>query len=296
MGTLGIIREILFYIQGESNPIYVAEHREGAVSLPHLDFERWRSCLLFSLLVVAPILMLIEQLSGIRFSMYRDLFVVAALALVGGLLSLGWTAPLAMLAGQGISRERTAQTWNMLLVTPYPTDVILLAKASASVSWAWKLAVSLTFMASLPGLFIAGPVMLVRTLATGQGALLGVFFMGVGMVAIIAEREQEIALSVVVGIAIAFLSDSRRLALLLGLVGGLLIRLVQVLLTVLLVLPLAQPDSPNFALLNAAAGSATLLTLVPGFVSVLILVVLIAARELLIRALFAWTVRRAREG
>src|SRR6059058_3784823 len=108
MGTLGIIREMLVYIQGESNPIYLAEQREG-VSLPHLDLERWRNWLFLPLLLLVPILTLFEQLFGIRLSAYRDIFVVAVLAIGGGLLSVGWTVPLAMLAGQGISRERTAQ-------------------------------------------------------------------------------------------------------------------------------------------------------------------------------------------
>jgi hypothetical protein len=295
MGTLDIIRSLLVYIQGESHPIYLAEKHEGA-SLPRFDLERLRSWVFLLLLLAIPLLMLVEQLSGVRLSAYRDVLLLVGLALVGGLLSVGWTAPLAMLAGQGISRECTARTWNTLLVTPYPTEEILLAKAAADVSPVWKLVVSLTFIASLPGLFIAAVFILLLTTRTGQSALLGVVYMGLGMVAIIVEREQEIALSVVLGIMTAFASDSRRVALLLGLIGGLLIRLVQALITILLALTRTPLDPPNFVLLNVTAGSATLVAVAPEFFSVLVIVGLIVIREMLIRALFAWSVRRAREG
>jgi hypothetical protein len=293
VGTLAIVRELLVYIQGESNPIYLAEQRER-VPLPRLDLDRWRGWLFVSLLLLVPILSFVEQQFGIRFSAYRDLFVLTVLIVVGGLVSMGWTVPLAMLAGQGISRERTAQTLPVLMVTPYPTEAILLAKAAASIHRVWKLVISLTFIATLPGLFIAG-LIVISTLYTGQNLLLGVLYMGAGMVAIIAEREQEIALSVVVGVATAFASDSRRMAMLLGLTGGVLIRLVQALVTLLLAYRLAPLASPNFALLNAAEGSATLLTVAPRLDSVIIVVGIIAGRELLIRALFDWSVRRARE-
>jgi hypothetical protein len=294
MGTLAIIRELLVYIQGQSNPIYLAEQRER-VMLPHLGLDRWRGWLLFSLLLSAPILTFIERQFGMRFSMYRDFFVLTVLIVVGGAVSMGWTVPLAMLAGQGISRERTAHTLPILMVTPYPTEAVLLAKAAASIHRTWKLVISLTFIASLPGLFIAG-LIVISTVVTGQTMLLGVLYMGAGMVAIIAEREQEIALSVVVGIAMAFASDSRRVAMLLGLTGGVLIRLVQALATLILAYRLAPLASPNFALLNAAAGSATLLTIAPRLESVIVVAGMIAGREILIRALFAWSVRRAREG
>ncbi len=63
-----------------------------------------------------------------------------------------------------------------------------------------------------------------------------------------------------------------------------------------LILILEPLASPNFALLTVASGSATLIAAVPGFVSMAVLLILIAAREGLIRLLFAWTVRRTREG
>jgi len=67
------------------------------------------------------------------------------------------------------------------------------------------------------------------------------------------------------------IGDSRQIASLLGLAGGLLLRLCQAFVTVSLILILEPVTSPNFALLNAAAGSATLLAAAPGFASLVIL-------------------------
>jgi hypothetical protein len=49
-------------------------------------------------------------------------------------------------------------------------------------------------------------------------------------------------------------------------------------------------------LLNAVAGTATLLTVAPGLIGLALLIGTLAAREGLIRFLFAWAVSRAREG
>jgi hypothetical protein len=293
MGTLEIVRQLLFHIQGESHPIYAAERRSGMAALP-FKFNRWGGYLFVVLVIGLPLLALAESQLGFRLSLYRELLISGLFALVGGLLSLGWTVPLAMLAGRGISRERTAQTWDALLVTPHPTETILLAKAAADIEPVWKGVLSLTFIASLPGLFFAGPIMLFKMM-NAQSPWLGILFMLVGSVALVVEREQEVALSVTMGIAAAFISDSRRVTLLVGLIGGLLIRLVQTLLTLILVR--SAPLAPlNLALLNVVAGSSAALAAVPGFESLIFVVGMIAAREGLIRTLFAWTVRRAHEG
>jgi hypothetical protein len=294
MGTLGIIRALLIHIQGESNPIYAAERRSASVR-PGLDLARWRGCLFFLLLMAVPVLTWIET-QGISLSAYRAALLDFLLIGSGGLLSIGWTVPLATLAGRGISRERVAQTWDALLVMPYPTDTILLAKAAANIQPAWRTAIGLAAVASLLGVLIAGPLMAVTALGVSHSAILAVLLMIAGMISIVAEREQEIALAVLVGLAAAFVSDSRRTVSLFGLAGGLMIRLVQTLLMLAFMIVLVPLASPNFALLNAVAGTATLLTAAPGLVGLAVLVGTLAVREGLIRFLFAWAVSRARRG
>lgn len=300
MGTLGIIQALLFHIQGESNPVYIAEQRISATIAANSGLGRltaWGGRLLFLLLLAFPVLSFIETQFRIRFSSYRDLFVGLVLMLIGGLMSVTWTVPVAMLAGQGISRERTAQTWATLLVTPYPTEEILMAKAAAHIRRVWKAVISLVFIASLPGLFLIAIFTLIQIAQRPDYTFLGLLFMTVGMIALVIEREQEIALAAVVGLAAALISDSRRLTLLYGMIGGLLVRLVQTLIIIFLVLRLAPP---NFVLMNFVAGSATMLATAleqpqPTVWPLLWLILLIAGREWLIRKMFAWVVQRARE-
>ena len=300
MGTLGIIQALLFHIQGESNPIYIAEQRISATIAANSGLGRlsaWGGRLLFLLFLALPILSFIESQFRIRFSSFRDLFVSLVLMLIGGLLSVTWTVPIAMLAGQGISRERTAQTWATLMVTPYQTEDILMAKAAAHIRRVWKAVISLVFISSLPGLFLVAIFTLIQIAQRPDYTFLGLVFMLLAMIALVIEREQEIALAVVVGLAAAFISDSRRLTLLYGLIGGLLVRLAQTMIIIFLVLRLAPP---NFVLMNFVAGSATMLATAleqpqPTLWPVVWLIVLIAGREWLIRRMFGWVAQRARE-
>jgi hypothetical protein len=294
MGTLGIIRALLVHIQGEANPIYAAERR-SAEGWRGFNLGRWRGCLFFLLLIAVPVLTWIESL-GVPLPAYRAALLDFLLIGSGGLLSLSWTVPLATLSGRGISRERVAQTWDALLVMPYPTETILLAKAAASIQPVWRTAIGLAAVASLLGVFTAGPLTAATTMGVSHSAVLSVLLMVAGMVMIVAEREQEIALAVLIGLAAAFISDSRRMMSLFGLTGGLMIRLAQTLLTLAAMAVLVPLASPNFALLNAVAGTATLLAAAPGLIGLALLAGVLAAREGLIRYLFAWTVRRAREG
>jgi hypothetical protein len=159
----------------------------------------------------------------------------------------------------------------------------------------WRLVVSLAFILSLIGVFVVGPMVIVRTLATGESLLWGVLAMFVGMVVVVVEREQEIALAVVIGLATAFVSDSPQLSLLFGLVGGLLIRLFQLLITVLLTLMLIPQLPESFAPLNVIAGTAAVLIATPSPGGVVGLAAVIGIREALIRVLFSWLIRRAHE-
>jgi hypothetical protein len=300
MGTLGIIQALLFHIQGESHPIYIVEQRISAASTANSALGRlsaWGGRLLFLLFLALPVLSFIESQFRIRLSSFRDLFVGLVLMLIGGLLSVMWTVPVAMLAGQGISRERTAQTWATLLVTPYPTEEILMAKAAAHIRRMWKAVISLVLISSLPGLFLIAIFTLIQLAQRPEYTFLGLLYMTLGMIALVVEREQEIALATTVGVVAAFISDSRRLTLLYGLIGGLLVRLVQTLIIIFLVLRLAPP---NFVLMNFVAGSATMLGTAleqpqPTLWPLLWLIAIIAGREWLIRRLFAWVVQRARE-
>ncbi len=146
---------------------------------------------------------------------------VILLVAAGAVLSLSWTVPLTILAGQGIARERVTQTWDTLLITPFDTESILLAKAASSVRNVWSLVMGLAFFGTLLALFFVSPVVASMGSQINQSLVIGILLMVVGMVAIVLEHAQEIALSVVLGIFVALKTDSQRMALLRGLGGRL---------------------------------------------------------------------------
>ncbi|MCC7446805.1 MAG: hypothetical protein IT324_05275 [Anaerolineae bacterium] len=294
MGTLAIVRALLFHIQSESDPIYRGERRMSVIWRgPNLS--RWGGWLFALLVISLPVLTLLERQLGIQWTAYRGVLIQLLLTVGGSLLSIGWTVPVTVLAGQGVSRERTAQTWDLLLTLPPPTETVLMAKAAARIQPVWQLVVSLAFILSLIGVFVVGPLIIVRTLAAGESLLWGGLSMVVGMVVVVAEREQEIALAAVIGLAVAFVSDSERLALLGGLFGGVLIRLAQLLIAVLLTLLIVSRLPEGFAPLGMIAGTAVVLIAAPGLVGIIGLIAVLGVREALIRILFSWLIRRARE-
>ncbi len=311
LGTFGILRALMVYIQGEAHPLFRAEQRHH--EHPRLRPGNLLSWLWLVVFLALPALYVLQSQLGLSFASYRDEAMAIFLVLGSGLLSLCWTVPFTVLAGQSLARERVARTWDVLLATPYPPDVILLAKAAAGIHRLWWLVVGSAILASLAGIVAVAPLLLGQAVA-GAG-ILPLALIGVAVVAIVVEHQQEMALSLLIGIFIALKVESRRTLALLGLFSGCLVRIVGIL-VVFILLPsgaimtseslrplLELTASQNPALLNAAlltlygslAGSATWLAVTPGLLPLLALGGLLTGRELLIRALFT-SARSALQG
>lgn len=293
MGTLGIVRTLLFHIQAETNPIYRLERRLDQPS-SGIDLRNVGGCAVLFLLILSPTIALIAGSSSLFFTALVDVSIAALLILVGGLISLSWTVPLAVLVGQGIARERTVGTWDVLLTTPFPRDVILLVKGASSIRRVWSVIVTITLVATLIGIFFGGPVIGSMASEINDSSVIGFALMLFTMATIIIEHGQEIALAVVIGIVVALHSDSRRAMILLGLSSGLLIRLGQSLLTLALIPPHPKLDIVNLAVLNTVAGSTVILAAAPGLTALLFVVLLIVIREAVTRLLFAWAIQHIR--
>ena len=142
-----------------------------------------------------------------------------------------WVVPLTTLAGQGISRELRNQTWDLLLLTPSTPDDVLLARAAGSVRTVWSLAAGSAVLAAL---LIAG--IAIPAIALTSSGLTPWTFLLVALAALVfvAERVQEFALALLIGIHSGRAAGRARLTFWLGLAGGLLMRLVPAVLTLLL--------------------------------------------------------------
>lgn len=291
MGSTQIVRELMYYIQGETHPIYRAElSRKSAFNIPADAVAGY--ALLF-LILLAPILTCIEGQFGFRVSSSVNSVIALMLIAGGGLLSLGWTVPLTLLSGQNIVRERAHQTWDLLLTTPYSTETILLVKSASSIRRLWTLVMGLVVFGTLIALFFAAPVFWAMGAEINGHTVYGIVLMLFGVAAIIIEHLQELALAAMLGIVIALTTSSQQMALLFGLAGGILIRMLQVVLTFALVPPYPAIQMQNVIVLNLLAGSATILSVIPAFPAVLFVLTMIIGRELLVRVLFRWMVRHA---
>ncbi|MBX3064438.1 MAG: hypothetical protein U0528_08225 [Anaerolineae bacterium] len=291
MGSTQIVRELMYYIQGETHPIYRAElSRRSAFNIP---FDALAAYALLLLLLLAPILTCVESQFGFRVANSINSAILLLLIASGGVLSLGWTVPLTLLGGQGIVRERAHRTWDLLLTTPYSTETILLVKSASSIRRLWTLVLALVVFGTLIALFFAAPVFWAMGAEINGHVVYGIVLMLFGIVAIIVEHLQELALATTLGIVIALSTSSQRMALLFGLAGGILIRMLQVILTFALVPTSPAIQMQNVIVLNLLAGSATILSVIPAFPAVLFVLTMIIGRELLVRQLFRWTVRHA---
>jgi hypothetical protein len=291
MGTLAIVNALLKLIQGESHPLYRAALRRQA---PYsLNMNAIGGCLLFLIVFAAPALICLEGQFGWRVRGAVDFAQTSLLLIVGGLLSLCWTVPLALLAGRSISHEREGRTWEMLVLTPYDTSDILLARAAASIRNVWTLVMGLVSFGVIMALFFGSPVIASMAVQINRSVVIGVLLMIVGMVAMVYERQQEIALAVVIGIVVSLRTDSQRMAELAGLAGGFLIRVLQLVVTFLCVPPEPLLSQQNILTLNVVAGSATLLAVIPMLNALLFIGLIVGVREVLIRGLYRWAVRHA---
>jgi hypothetical protein len=291
MSTFAIVRHLMILIQGQGHPIYRAALKQQTTF--HVNMSAIGGCGLIVLLVLAPVIVCVESAFGVYISGVVNIALVTLLVIAGAVLSLSWTVPLTILAGQGIARERVTQTWDTLLITPFDTESIVLAKAASSVRNVWSLVVGLAFFGTLLALFFVSPVIASMGSQINQSLVVGVILMVIGMVAIVLEHEQEIALSVMLGIFVALKTDSQRMALIAGLAVGFLIRVVQLVLTFLVVPSITLLSLQNIVVMNFIAGSATLLAVLPMTTAVSFVIAMIIGRELLVRWLFHWITRHA---
>jgi hypothetical protein len=292
-----LVRALMFYIQSESSPVYRAAR---APSFPRLFSPVvWFRPVLFILLISSAVLFVVDRYGIIPLATYRAEALAVLTIAACALLSLAWTVPLAALAGQGLAREQMLRTWDVLLTTPQPRDRLLIIEAAAAIRQVWLLVIGALVLATVIGAGIGGALIVVR------GGDLGVLVIplavaGIGLM--VAERVQEVALAVMLGILAGLQRGTRWGVLLYGAAAGLIVRLALVIM-VLALTPgpaLAEPvlagtpQAFTVALwigLAAVGGSVMLLAAVPGLPALLIVIALVILRETLVRLLFAWSLR-----
>jgi hypothetical protein len=290
MGSLAIFRALLYHIQSERSPVFRAEMRAVQTRGGAALFTLLVNLSIFGLLIGGVLVSALDAVLGYDL---RDNLFSAGLIIIGFGISMVWVLPQTLLAGGRVTR--VTEAYDVLRVTPLSAGEIALARAAAGVRRAWVFVVGAAVFGLVLILLLGGVALSLRA-----GALMPLLLLlCVGLTAF--ERVQEISLATLVGLAVPMVSPS--LTFLLGTAGGVLLRVVP-LVVMYVVLPSAAYADPILAELPEAAlvgfwfalasvgGPAVLLALVPGLPALAIIIVLIGVRELLTRALYAWIVRR----
>jgi hypothetical protein len=225
--------------------------------------------------------------------------VVGLIVFGGGLiLSLIWCVLPAMIAGQSISRDRGMRTNDLLATTPFPAESIVLARAASDLRNVWSLllnSVLLCILSVLPALVWLIFVQIQLGSESGQpvSLLFRLIFATVAMIASVIERAQELALSVVLGIAAGVVTKSTSFAQLIGFFAGLAMRILQ-LLCVVLLLKNGSPSSVFVLSLPVftVVGSGTLFVVDPRLTTIILLCWLYLSRESLIHLLIRYILNK----
>lgn len=261
--TLRLLQQLMVFIEGESHPLYRVELKHR----PHryaVDYSELLGCAMFLLFLIIPLLTILETVLGIRSAAVNMVTSVGAVGILGILLSLSWTVPITVVAGSIVTRERTAQTWDILLLMPFSGETIMLAKAAAALRPIWRLLVGVTIIGTLLGIVFCTPIVVNLVATNTQSLILGLLAGGLSVVVIGYEHLQECILALLIGLLIAVSNPQLRFSLLLTAFNGVLIRVVAMLMfiaclpnTPLNIKVLPAADS---LLLNAIAGSSAMLT------------------------------------
>jgi len=295
LSSLAIFRRLLIYIQGESHPLYMAERQLAPAPIFHVSSRtQWLFYALFMIGVITlPAVAAPLRLIPTPNNSAALLLIAQA---VGALVSLAWIAPLSTMAGRAISRERSARTWDALLVSPYPTDVIVLAKAAASVRPLWSKMLAVALVVSALRMVIVVALMITSAATLGISMFWVIILAPLAVLVILLECEQEIALSVSAGILGAFLTASPAMTSLFGGIAGGTIRLIQLGLCLWLLPRLVSAVSGYVVLTSTVTGTTILMAAAPGLIALLIVIALAVLREGLTRACFNWALRLTHEG
>ncbi|GEM_PF-1225242 len=217
-----------------------------------------------------------------------------SLALIAILL-LAYLWPLAVAIGASgvIAGERERQTWDVLLTTPFDWADLILAKLAASLRrlnpygemllWVQAFLVAILFVVVL-GDFL-------RDVVSGvTSPVFQIALLVAAMIEFVVARAQDYVLSSLVGLIASLLTPNRQTAGAIALMLALALVLVRALLTLILLAALPPTPPPLLAVL-IATGPASVIAMVGNvLLGIPALIVMIVAREALIRAMFGWLV------
>jgi hypothetical protein len=290
-----------------THPVYRADSKHIKLTPSVLilwKFVRriWRPVAAIGLVVVMTAIA--EFLCGgarrVPLSLSTALFSLISVVGVGlaliAILLLAYLWPLAVAFGASgvIAVERERQTWDVLLTTPFDWADLILAKLAAALRrlnpygemllWVQAFLVAILFVVVL-GDFL-------RDVVSGvTSPVFQIALLVAAMIEFVVARAQDYVLSSLVGLIASLLTPNRQTAGAIALMMALALVLVRALLTLMLLAAL-PPTPPPLLVVLIATGPASVIAMAGNvLLGIPALILMIAAREALIRAMFGWLVQ-----
>ncbi len=288
MGTFGIIRQLIEILRTRSNPIYRRAAPTDPQTPPRLTFIAL--CTLLTVVFAGFFTML--QFSNALKIPDRFHSPLDSLDAILCVLTILWAIPLAALVGQHITRERTANTWETLLLTPQPPRTLLLANAAATLRpVAGMLGFLLFCLTFLRIGFALVSYNTDQTFSTPQIPLsysAGVQALLAAACIVISSIDfcQMLALTVAIGLNEAVRAEPPSNAPLRALIGGLLAVFVPFLVNLGLIRALPSELIRDYPINAAALGPGYWLFVAPVVPTLSLILILFAAREAITRIVF----------
>jgi hypothetical protein len=294
MGTLTIVRQLLLYANWPRHPLV---RRESEMITPWAGIAAWllqayrwivRGGLAIVLLAIG--LELVHQSSLSVFMTLMLIFMPIGgfgLLAVITMLLISWPIPLVFSGSIGVLRERTAHTWELLLLTPLPRSELLLSKLAVGLSRQQPFLTVVTLLQVIPWIVLLGAVSRYMTTQVMIGcAPLAILVLTTLLFVI--DRVQQLIFVSLIGLATGLLADNWAIGLIGAAALGAVFWLIHSAAAFLLVYIMAgaryfDPAQAIFVGFPALASS----PYIPG-VGLGVLFGVIIIQECCVRGLFSW--------
>ena len=303
MSTYTLLTTLWRHWKRPVHPVYQVETRYGPPwQFFHLErYSAWalRLTLWIAGLTLAAVIARILADQAVFLALSNGLFqieclsigIVLALALL--VLTILWPIAIAVGASGAIVRDREHRTWSALLTTPIDWNELVMVKLASALRW---------FDRPFQILFWVQSVLVMVTLilvaeqldrlSQNTSPFLAVLVTALAGAQFAIGRVQDYATACLIGLIASLESETRQVASVIALMGGMGMVVVRLLLTGALLLAIPIP-SPQAGLLLLATGPTTTIALV--FPLPLILFLLIGLplmREWVLRRGYRWALTR----
>jgi len=200
-----------------------------------------------------------------------------------------WPIAIATITNNALIRERSTQTWTLLLTTPLAWKDIALAKIAAPLRWLAKIFdLILWFHLALVLITLAVAIEQIDRLSLTVSppvAIVAALLVGVQFA---VSRVQDYSSAVLIGMTSALVTRSTSMSLLLSVLGGIGLVAARLLISAILLLAIALPSPQNAILLLLTGPSTGYVLTLAGPALLIVLIGLPLAREITIRLGYRW--------